>query len=168
MNNDEIHSTDCSTIICSVTIWSVQVRFLRSPFFQPWSLKSSESFIRFSNTRMKSFPGTNKSVIPLQFSHLSRSPLIDILMKYASFLFDRTSSHIFLNKVRSTCACTTPSNFKFLASRLAGPDAYPLFICLIIMLISPMFDEVAFKAWFVCAAWILSEFSWNSPFKSSS
>ena len=96
---------DCSTMIRSVVIWSVHDLLLRKPAWWSLSLASTPVFSLSKMTLLRTFPGTDKSIIPLQFLHPCISPFFVSFTRYPSSLSVGISScsHIFPNRSCSFC-----------------------------------------------------------------
>lgn len=92
MYKEEFHSRDCSTMMHSVAIWSLKDLSRLNPIWCSRRLTSTAPLILFNKIQLNTFPGTDRSAMPLQFSELLRSPFLGSSMMRPSFQSVRSSS----------------------------------------------------------------------------
>ena len=165
------HSRLCSIILRSVAIWSVVDRSCRKP---ACSSRSTCSFptsvlILSSKILLKTFPGTDKSVIHLQLEHSLRFPFLGNFIRCPCFQSLGISSEvqIFLKRGCSALLVMVLSTFKASGGISSGPAALLAFSFFTALSISA-FDGGSTLTFRVrCAGGMSAGFSGNGRFSRS-
>ena len=103
--------------------------FFRKPACSSRSFSSSAPFILSNSMRVKTFLGTNRSVIPLQFFHIPKSPFFSSFTRYP-FLHSVgtfSCSQIFKNRWCNISVVVIGSAFRACGCMSSGPGVFPSF-----------------------------------------
>ena len=165
------HSRLCSMILRSVAIWSVVDRSCRKLACSSRSMCSffTSALILSRMILLKTFPGTEKSVIPLQLGHSLRFPFLGNFIRCPRFQSLGISSEvqIFLKRTYNALLVMVVSIFKASGGISSGPAALLALSLLTALSISAFDGGSTLTLRVRCAVGMTAGFGGNYRFSSS-
>ena len=119
-------------MILSVLIWSAHDLLGRKPACYSRKLPSTAAVIRSRSTRLKTYPGTDKRIIPRWFSHLRKSPFFGIFRRCPD-LFPVLWKHflgpdLLEEGMELACNLSVGCFQAICVDIISGPASFPFFV----------------------------------------